>query len=66
MDANSIHSGNLLKTTSILSIALFCAKKVSCKHQAMGDVRRRIDDQKHKNVTQSLQNQQKIQGENSP
>ena len=32
----------------------------------MGDVWRRIDGQKHKNLTQSLQNQQKIQGDNSP
>ena len=41
-------------------------KKVSCKHQAMGDVRRHIDGQEHKNFTQSLQNQPKIQGDNSP
>ena len=32
----------------------------------MGDVRRHIDGQEHKNFTQSLQNQLKIQGDNSP
>ena len=44
----------------------WCAKKVSCKHQPMGDVRGHIDGQKHKNVTQSLQNQSKFQDDNSP
>ena len=33
-----------------------CAKKVSCKHQATGDVRYHIDGPEHKNFTQSLQN----------
>ena len=32
----------------------------------MEDVRRHIDGQGHKNFIQSLQNQPKIQGENSP
>ena len=32
----------------------------------MGDVRGHIDGQKHKNATQSLQNQSKFQDDNSP
>ena len=39
-----------------------CPEKKKCKHQAMGDVRHHIDGQEHKNFTQNLQNQPKIQG----
>ena len=67
IDASSTHHRlKHIHSWGLLFLLHRLRKKVSCKHQAMGDVRHQIDGQEHNNFTQSLQNQSKIQDNNSP
>ena len=61
-----IHSWNLLKTTSTLSIAPFAPKKWAANTKLWGMEGVTLTVRCHKNFTQSLQNQSKIQDDNSP